>query len=166
LGIVVGGVGGTGVITIGQLLGMAAHIEGKGVVTQDAGGLAQKGGATWSHIQIAARPDAIFTTKVDTAQADLVIACDAIVGASKYTMTVMQLGRTFVALTTHGTPTAASCVTDQFGHGHEAAVLATLAIPSSAPSTPSRWRCDHQRLRLRIRDARLTGSRAASQSAT
>jgi indolepyruvate ferredoxin oxidoreductase len=105
-GIVVGGVGGTGVITIGQLLGMAAHLEGKGVVTQDAGGLAQKGGATWSHIQIANRPDAIFTTKVDTAQADLVIACDSIVGAMKYTMTVMQHGRTFVALNTHGTPTA------------------------------------------------------------
>jgi len=106
-GIVVGGVGGTGVITIGQLLGMAAHLEGKGVVTQDAGGLAQKGGATWSHIQIANRPEAIHTTKVDTAQADLVIACDSIVGAAKYTLTVMQQGRTYVALNTHGTPTAA-----------------------------------------------------------
>ncbi len=106
-GIVVGGVGGTGVITIGQLLGMAAHLEGKGVVTQDAGGLAQKGGATWSHVQIADRPQDIYTTKVDTAQADLVIACDSIVGANKYTMTVMQQGRTFVALNTHGTPTAA-----------------------------------------------------------
>lgn len=106
-GIVVGGVGGTGVITIGSLLGMAAHLEGKGVVTQDAGGLAQKGGATWSHIQIANRPDAIHTTKVDTAKADLVIACDAIVGASKYTMSVMHAGRTYVALNTHGTPTAA-----------------------------------------------------------
>jgi indolepyruvate ferredoxin oxidoreductase len=105
-GIVVAGVGGTGVITIGQLLGMAAHIEGKGVVTQDAGGLAQKGGATWSHIQIANRADDIYTTKVDTAKADLVIACDSIVGASKYTLTVMQPGRTFVALNTHGTPTA------------------------------------------------------------
>ena len=106
-GIVVGGVGGTGVITIGQLLGMAAHLEGKGVVTQDAGGLAQKGGATWSHIQIANRPDAIFTTKVDTAKADLVIGCDPIVAASKYTLTVMQPGRTFVAMNSHGTPTAA-----------------------------------------------------------
>ena len=106
-GIVVGGVGGTGVITIGSLLGMAAHLEGKGVVTQDAGGLAQKGGATWSHIQIANRTDAIFTTKVDTAKADLVIACDSIVGAAKYTLTVMQQGRTYVALNTHGTPTAA-----------------------------------------------------------
>ena len=106
-GIVVGGVGGTGVITIGQLLGMAAHLEGKGVVTQDAGGLAQKGGATWSHIQIANRVDAIYTTKVDTAKADLVIGCDPIVAASKYTLTVMQPGRTFVAMNSHGTPTAA-----------------------------------------------------------
>jgi indolepyruvate ferredoxin oxidoreductase len=106
-GIVVGGVGGTGVITIGQLLGMAAHLEGKGVVTQDAGGLAQKGGATWSHIWSANRTDEIYTTKVDTAQADLVIACDSIVGAAKYTLTVMQQGRTYVALNTHGTPTAA-----------------------------------------------------------
>ena len=106
-GIVVGGVGGTGVITIGQLLGMAAHLEGKGVVTQDAGGLAQKGGATWSHIQIANRLDAIYTTKVDIAKADLVIGCDPIVAASAYTLTVMQPGRTFVALNTHGAPTAA-----------------------------------------------------------
>jgi indolepyruvate ferredoxin oxidoreductase len=95
------------VITIGSLLGMAAHLDGKGVVTQDAGGLAQKGGATWSHIQIANSPDAIHTTKVDTAQADLVIACDSIVAATKYTLTVMQQGRTYVALNTHGTPTAA-----------------------------------------------------------
>ncbi len=106
-GIVVGGVGGTGVITIGSLLGMAAHLEGKGVVTQDAGGLAQKGGAAWSHIQIANRQGAIYTTKVDTAKADLVIGCDAIVAAHKYTLAVMQPGRTFVALNSHGTPTAA-----------------------------------------------------------
>jgi indolepyruvate ferredoxin oxidoreductase len=124
-GIVVGGVGGTGVITIGQLLGMAAHLEGRGVVTQDAGGLAQKGGATWSHIQIANRPEAIFTTKVDTAKADLVIACDSIVGASKSTLAVMQQGRTYVALNTHGTPTAAFVKNPdwQFPGGHcEAAV--------------------------------------------
>ncbi len=128
-GIVVGGVGGTGVITIGSLLGMAAHLEGKGVVTQDAGGLAQKGGATWSHIQIANRPDAIHTTKVDTAQADLVIACDSIVGAAKYTLTVMQQGRTFVALNTHGTPTASFVKNPdwQFPGGNcEAAVRASV----------------------------------------
>ena len=105
-GIVVAGVGGTGVITIGQILGMAAHLEGKGVVTQDAAGLAQKGGATWSHIQIANRPEAIFTTKVDTAQADLVIACDPLVAAQRPTLATMQPGRTWVALNRHGAPTA------------------------------------------------------------
>ncbi len=105
-GIVVAGVGGTGVITIGQLLGMAAHLEGKGIVTQDAAGLAQKGGATWSHIQIANRPDAILTTKVGTAEADLVIGADPIVAANKATLAVMRAGRTWVALNTHATPTA------------------------------------------------------------
>ena len=128
-GIVVGGVGGTGVITIGSLLGMAAHLDGKGVVTQDAGGLAQKGGATWSHIQIANRPEAIYTTKVDTAKADLVIGCDSIVAANKATLAVMQPGRTFVALNTHGTPTA-SFVTNpnwQFPGGNcESAVTAAV----------------------------------------
>jgi indolepyruvate ferredoxin oxidoreductase len=104
--IVVAGVGGTGVITIGQVLGMAAHLDGQAVVTQDAGGLAQKGGATWSHIQIAHHAEALHTTKVDTAQADLVIACDGIVAASKATLAVMQPGRTYVVLNTHGTPTA------------------------------------------------------------
>jgi len=105
-GIVVAGVGGTGVITIGQLLGMAAHLEGKGVITQDAAGLAQKGGATWSHIQIANSPEAIHCTKVGTAEAELVIACDSIVAANKTTLAVMREGRTFVALNTHGSPTA------------------------------------------------------------
>ncbi|MEP7297238.1 MAG: indolepyruvate ferredoxin oxidoreductase family protein [Burkholderiales bacterium] len=106
-GIVVAGVGGTGVITIGQLLGMAAHLEGKGIVTQDSAGLAQKGGATWSHIQIANRADAILTTKVGTAEADLVIGCDPIVTANKSTLVVMREGRTYVAMNTHGSPTAA-----------------------------------------------------------
>jgi indolepyruvate ferredoxin oxidoreductase len=105
-GIVVAGIGGTGVITIGQLLGMAAHLEGKGVITQDAAGLAQKGGATWSHIQIAVTQDAILTTKVDAAKADLVIGCEAIVAANPVTLSVMREGRTYVALNTHRSPTA------------------------------------------------------------
>ena len=106
-GIVVAGVGGTGVITIGQLLGMAAHLEGKGVVTQDSAGLAQKGGATWSHIQIANRMDAIKTTKVGTAEADLIIGCDPIVSANKGTLVTVREGRTYIAMNTHGAPTAA-----------------------------------------------------------
>ena len=106
-GIVVAGVGGTGVITIGQLLGMAAHIEGKGIVTQDAAGLAQKGGATWSHVLIGATQDDIRTTRVSAAAADLIIGCDPIVTANKETVARMREGRTHVALNAHATPTAA-----------------------------------------------------------
>jgi indolepyruvate ferredoxin oxidoreductase len=106
-GIVVAGVGGTGVITIGQLLGVAAHLEGKGIVTQDAGGLAQKGGATWSHVLIGANQDAIRTSRVSMAAADLIIGCDPIVTASKETLLRMRPGRTHVALNANATPTAA-----------------------------------------------------------
>ncbi len=106
-GIVVAGVGGTGVITIGQLLGMAAHLEGKGIVTQDAAGLAQKGGATWSHVLIGASQDNIRTTRVSMAAADLIIGCDPIVAASRETLLRMRQGRTRVALNLHATPTAA-----------------------------------------------------------
>ena len=106
-GIVVAGVGGTGVITIGQLLGMAAHIEGKDIVTQDSAGLAQKGGATWSHVLIGERPDDIRTTRVSMAAADLVIGCDPIVTAGKETVLRMREGRTKVALNSYSTPTAA-----------------------------------------------------------
>ncbi len=105
-GIIVAGVGGTGVITIGQLLGVAAHLEGKGIVTQDAGGLAQKGGATWSHVLIAATQDDIRTTRVSMAAADLVIGCDPIVVAGKETTLRMRPGRTHVALNSHSAPTA------------------------------------------------------------
>jgi indolepyruvate ferredoxin oxidoreductase len=106
-GTVVAGVGGTGVITIGQLLGMAAHMEGKGIVTQDSAGLAQKGGATWSHILIANTQNEIRTTRVSMAAADLIIGCDPIVSASKETTLRMRPGRTHVALNSNSTPTAA-----------------------------------------------------------
>ena len=106
-GVIVAGVGGTGVITIGQLLGMAAHIEGKGIVTQDAAGLAQKGGATWSHVLIGADQDVIRTTRVSAASADLVLGCDPIVAAHKETWQRLRAGRTHVALNASATPTAA-----------------------------------------------------------
>jgi indolepyruvate ferredoxin oxidoreductase len=106
-GIVVAGVGGTGVITIGQLLGMAAHLDGLGIVTQDSAGLAQKGGATWSHVLLAKHQGHIQTTRVSMAAADLILGCDPIVSAGKETLSRMRQGRTHVALNSHSTPTAA-----------------------------------------------------------
>jgi len=105
-GVVVAGVGGTGVITIGQLLGMAAHLDGLGIVTQDSAGLAQKGGATWSHVLLAKHQDDIQTTRVSMAAADLILGCDPIVTAGKETLSRMIEGRTHVALNSHSTPTA------------------------------------------------------------
>jgi indolepyruvate ferredoxin oxidoreductase len=77
------------------------------VITQDATGMAQMGGATWSHIQIANDANVLHATKVDIAMADLVIACDTVVGANKFTLSTMLPGRTFVVLNSHVTPTAA-----------------------------------------------------------
>ncbi len=109
-GIIVAGVGGTGVITIGQLLGVAAHLEGKGVVTQDAAGLAQKGGNTWSHVQIsdngADGVGDIRCTRVSASDAELIIGCDPLVAASKETVMRMRAGKTKVALNASASPSA------------------------------------------------------------
>ena len=132
-GIVVAGVGGTGVITIGQLLGVAAHLEGKGVVTQDAGGLAQKGGATWSHVLMGDDADAIRTTRVSMAAADLIIGCDPLVAAGKETLLRMRAGRTHVALNTHSTPTAAFVKNPNWSNPADACAAAiALAVGTDA----------------------------------
>jgi indolepyruvate ferredoxin oxidoreductase len=81
-GILITGIGGTGVVTIGQLLGMAAHLEGKGASVMDLTGLAQKGGAVLSHVRIADRPDRLHAVRIGTAQADLLLGCDLVVSAS------------------------------------------------------------------------------------
>ncbi len=106
-GVLVTGVGGTGVVTIGALLGMAAHLESKGVTVLDVTGLAQKGGAVMSHVQIANQPTDIHATRIAMGEANLVIGCDAIVTASDECVSRMQNGRTRVVLNSAPTPTAA-----------------------------------------------------------
>lgn len=106
-GILVAGVGGTGVITVGQLLGVAAHLENKGIVTQDAAGLAQKGGATWSHVLIGQQQSCILTTRVSMGAANLVLGCDPIVAAHPESTWRMRHNHTFVALNSSAPPTAA-----------------------------------------------------------
>ncbi len=104
--ILVAGIGGTGVITIGQILGMASHIEGKGVVTQEAAGLAQKGGATWSHVVMASTQAEIHTTRVGHGRADLVLGCDLIVAAGLETLSFVDPSRSRMVLNEHETSTA------------------------------------------------------------
>jgi indolepyruvate ferredoxin oxidoreductase len=79
--ILVTGVGGTGVVTIGALIGMAAHLDGLGSGIIDMAGLSQKGGSVYSHIKMAATPDAIKTIRVATGGANLMLGCDVVVGA-------------------------------------------------------------------------------------
>ena len=89
-GILVTGVGGTGVVTIGQLLGMAAHLEGKGVSVLDMAGLAQKGGAVFSHVQLADDPAHLHATRIATGEADLLLGCDLIVSAGNEALSKMR----------------------------------------------------------------------------
>ena len=79
--LLVTGIGGTGVITIGAILAMAAHLEGKAAKVLDQTGMAQKGGAVTSHIRIGPDAGAIPSARLGTAQADVLIACDLVVAS-------------------------------------------------------------------------------------
>lgn len=105
-GVLVTGVGGTGVITIGQIMAMAAHLQGKACSVLDMTGLAQKGGAVMSHVRLADKADDIQSTRVGTGMADLVIGCDLIVTAGKDALSRMGEGRTHAAINANGTPTS------------------------------------------------------------
>ncbi len=100
INIVVTGVGGTGVVTIGALMGMAAHIEGKGVLVLDMAGLAQKGGAVMSHVRIAARPEGLHAARVANGQADVLLGCDLMVAAGKDAGLTLNASRTHAVLNT------------------------------------------------------------------
>lgn len=106
-GIVVTGIGGTGVITIGQIIAMAAHVEGRACSVLDMSGLAQKGGPVMSHVRVAEQAEHIHSTRVGTGMADLVIGCDVIVTASRDALSRMGEGRTHAAVNSTQTPTAA-----------------------------------------------------------
>ena len=108
-GIVVTGIGGTGVITLGALLGMAAHLEGKGCTVLDASGLAQKNGAVMSHVRLAPRPDDLHAARVAAGGADLLLGCDLVVAASPAGLS--RIGtRTQAVLNSTVRPTAAFIV--------------------------------------------------------
>jgi indolepyruvate ferredoxin oxidoreductase len=106
-GVLVTGIGGTGVITIGQILGMAAHLEGKGVSVLDMSGLAQKYGAVMSHVKIASSADQVHLARLGTGDARVVIGCDLVVSASGDALDRMSAGRTRAVVNGTTSPTAA-----------------------------------------------------------
>ncbi len=100
-GILVNGIGGTGVVTIGAILGMAAHIEGKAFNALDMAGLAQKGGAVWSHLQIAAKPEDILTARLGSGGARAMVGCDFVTSASEKSMDMVREGQTRAVVNLH-----------------------------------------------------------------
>ena len=105
--IVVAGVGGTGIITVGALLGMAAHLEGKGVSVLDMTGVAQKGGAVTTFVRIAQRPEDLSTIRIAAGEANAVIGSDLLVTAENAIMALMQKGVTRALINTNRMATVA-----------------------------------------------------------
>ncbi|MCX8509000.1 MAG: indolepyruvate ferredoxin oxidoreductase family protein, partial [Rhodobacteraceae bacterium] len=99
------GVGGTGVVTVGAVLAMAAHLDGKGAGMMEMAGLAQKGGAVHIHLRIAQEPSDISAIRVSTGEADCVIGGDLVVSAGARTLGLMTTGRTGSVVNSHETVT-------------------------------------------------------------
>jgi len=104
--VLVTGIGGTGVLTVTAVLGMAAHIEGKGATIMDMTGMAQKGGAVLSHLRIGATPEAIYAPRLGPGMASLILGCDLVVTTGKDVLQTARTGETRAIVNSHVTPTA------------------------------------------------------------
>jgi indolepyruvate ferredoxin oxidoreductase len=94
-GVLVAGMGGTGVVTVSAILGMAAHLEGKGVGVIDMAGLAQKGGAVYCHVKIGRARGDVHAIRIAAGEADLVLGCDLVVSGARQVLSAIDAGRTF-----------------------------------------------------------------------
>jgi indolepyruvate ferredoxin oxidoreductase len=106
--LLVTGVGGTGVVTVGALISMAAHLEGKSASVLDFMGFAQKGGSVLSYVRLADVPSRLNQVRIDTQQADAILACDLVVGASPESLVTVRHGRTKILANMHEVPVAES----------------------------------------------------------
>jgi len=104
-GVLITGIGGTGVVTIGAIMGMAAHIEGKGATVLDQLGMAQKGGAVISHVRIGASPEALHAVRLGAGGADVMLGCDLVVSASADALAKLEPGVSRAIVNTHETIT-------------------------------------------------------------
>jgi indolepyruvate ferredoxin oxidoreductase len=104
--IAIAGIGGTGILTISAILGMAAHLDGKSPMILDMAGLAQKGGAVMSHLRIGLADEDVSSPRIVTGGADLLLAADDVVAASKDAVTLCDQHRTTGVVNTKLTPVA------------------------------------------------------------
>jgi indolepyruvate ferredoxin oxidoreductase len=100
------GIGGSGVVTVGALLGMAAHLEGRGCSVLDVTGLAQKNGPVTSHVRIADDPSALHATRIAAGAADLLLGCDVVVASNADSLSKLAKGRTSAVVNTFVAPTS------------------------------------------------------------
>ena len=100
------GVGGSGVTTVGALLGMAAHLEGKGCSVLDQAGLAQKFGPVITHIRVAAKQDDIFAVRIAAGETDLLLGCDLVVAASEEALAKLNENIAHAVINSHEAATA------------------------------------------------------------
>src|SRR4029453_17706544 len=104
-GVLITGIGGTGVVTIGAIMGVAAHIEGKGVTVLDQLGMAQKGGAGGSHVRIGKDPESLHAVRLGAGAANLLLGCDLIVSANADSLARLEPGVSRAVVNTHETIT-------------------------------------------------------------
>ena len=119
-GILITGIGGTGVITVGALIGMAAHLEGKGCTVLDFTGLAQKNGAVMSHVRLAPKPEDLHAVRIAAGGANLVLGCDMVVAASPAALSRIEQGITKAVINGHIQPVAAFVMNGDMDLGAEA----------------------------------------------
>ncbi len=134
VGILVAGIGGTGVVTVGAVLGMAAHIEGKACTVLDTVGAAQKGGAVLSQIRIAPDADRLHALAIGRGRADLLLGCDIVVAASRDSLARLSVERSAAVVNSHNAPVAAF-VSDpdfDFAGGVNRALIGKAAAPGKA----------------------------------
>ncbi len=105
--VLLAGIGGTGIVTMGALIGMAAHLEGKGVTVLDVAGLAQKNGPVTSHVRVYDGPDEVHATRIEAGGADVLIAADIVVGSGQECLGKIAADRTSLVVNDHVAPTAA-----------------------------------------------------------
>src|SRR5437764_316527 len=118
-GILVTGIGGTGVITVGALIGMAAHLEGKGCTVLDFTGLAQKNGAVMSHVRLAPKPEDLHAVRIAAGGANLVLGCDMVVAAAPAALSRIEQGVTKAVINGHVQPVAAFVMNGDMDLGAE-----------------------------------------------
>ncbi len=119
-GILVTGIGGTGVITVGQLIAMAAHLEGRGCTSLDFTGLAQKNGAVMSHVRLAPTPGDLHAVRIAAGGANLVLGCDMVVAAAPAALSRIEQGVTRAVINGYVAPTASFVIDNDINFEQQA----------------------------------------------